>query len=63
MTQHMKPCPGVMTFTNLVDPSVVIITIYLVFSDPCPKVEKIFREIYQFTLFTRKESPLMKWGS
>ena len=30
----------------------------LSFSDLCPKVEKIFREIHQFTLFTRKESPL-----
>ena len=28
---HKNPCPGVMKFINLVDPSLVIITIHLVY--------------------------------
>ena len=39
--------PGVMKFTIFVDPSVVIIIIYmfLIFSDPCPRVERKTRNI------------------
>ena len=36
---HKNPCPKVMKFTILVDPSLVIITIHL--SKPYPRVEKI----------------------
>ena len=39
--------PGVMKFTIFVDPSVVIIIInmFLIFSDPCPRVERKTRNI------------------
>ena len=47
-----------MKFTILVDPSLVIITIYLV----CLGVDKIFKEIHQFQLFTPKLPPLGDGG-
>ena len=41
--------PGAMKFTIFVDPSLVIITIYLV--DQYPGVDKIFREMHQIYTF------------
>ena len=49
---HQNPSPGVMKFTILVDPSLVIITVnnVLSLSDLC----LIFKEIHQFYIFYPK---------
>ena len=54
--QHIKtPAPGVMKFTILVDPSLVIITKYLVcLINAWEQRRRLFKKYINFTLFTQK---------
>ena len=53
-SKHKNPCPGVMKFTIYVDPSLVIISIYL----NCLGIEnKIFKEIMHFHYITYMTMP------
>ena len=58
---HKNPCPGIMKFTPLVDPSLVIITIHLVFVWTMlrRREDDLFKKYINFTLSTLKmTSPL-----
>ena len=57
------PAPGVMKFTILVDPSLVIITTYLVcLINAWEQRRRFFKKYINFTLFTPKLPPLGMGG-
>ena len=52
------PAPGVMKFTNFIDPFLVIITTYLVFLIYVWEKRRFLKKCSNFTLFTPKLLPL-----
>ena len=63
MTYMATPCtrtpaPGVMKFTIFIDPSLVIITTYLVFLIYAWEKRRFFKKCSNFTLFNPKLPPL-----
>ena len=56
--KHKNPVPGVMKFTILVDPSLVIITIYFCLINAWKKRRRFLKNCSNFTLFTSKLPPL-----
>ena len=60
-TQHKNPCPGVMKFTILVDPSLVNITLYIVcLINNWEQRRKIFKAIMHFHYMTYMATPQHK---
>ena len=61
--QHKNPCPEVMKFTNLEEPSLDIITLYLVCLNHAQEQRRRFLNKYiNFRLFTPKLPPLETEG-
>ena len=57
MPLHNNPCPGGHEIYNLVDPSLVIITTYLVCLIYAWEQRKIFKEIMHFHYMTYMATP------
>ena len=57
--QQKNPCPGVMKFTILIDPSLVTITIHFDCLNHAPEQRgRFFNKYINFTIFTSKLPPL-----